>query len=430
MKELIKRIKTNTVKLLFSTSLSSALNLFSFFLLSNMLGVTQFGFLILVFTFIEIIDSLINLKSWKAFIKFGSKNKKNKEDISSLFFNCFSIDFIFILLAFIISYLSFDYYAIFYQIPEQFSVVLKFLSVTLLFKSFDIYIGVLRVYNQYNFQVTTEITQSVIIFLGILFVNYSYKTLESVVWVYLLSSFIGMALKLYFLKKTFKLNQIKITSNLKNFKKNVFSKSYLFDFIIYNNFNDSIRVLSRKIDFIIIGKLLGPSSVAVYKLVVTLCSIVSKLIDPLYQVIYPEIAILVTENKRTELYILVKKITFNVLLILVFYNILFYFLADNLLELMLNLDVNLIHTLSLYQNIPIGLSILAICLPSLMDSLGLVKRAFYNNLVATLIYSAIVYQMIMLYGIKGAIFSYIIYYISWIVLTIRSLYLIKNTLTT
>jgi len=289
---------------------------------------------------------------------------------------------------------------------------------------------VLRVYNQYNFQVTTEITQSVIIFLGILFVNYSYKTLESVVWVYLLSSFIGMALKLYFLKKTFKLNQIKITSNLKNFKKNVFSKSYLFDFIIYNNFNDSIRVLSRKIDFIIIGKLLGPSSVAVYKLVVTLCSIVSKLIDPLYQVIYPEIAILVTENKRTELYILVKKITFNVLLILVFYNILFYFLADNLLELMLNLDVNLIHTLSLYQNIPIGLSILAICLPSLMDSLGLVKRAFYNNLVATLIYSAIVYQMIMLYGIKGAIFSYIIYYISWIVLTIRSLYLIKNTLTT
>ena len=71
MKKVIANVKKNTTKLFFSNTLSSGLNLLSIFLLSNLLGLEQFGYIILVFTFIEILDSIINLKSWKAFIKFG-----------------------------------------------------------------------------------------------------------------------------------------------------------------------------------------------------------------------------------------------------------------------------------------------------------------------------------------------------------------------
>lgn len=421
MKELIVRVKKNTAKLLFSSSLSSGLNLLCVFLLSNLLGLEKFGYVILVFTFIEIIDSIVNLKSWKAFIKFGTECKNDTAKLSSLFVNCFTIDFLFIVIAFLCSFFLFDYYTLFYDIPEEYNHILKPLLFLLLFKAFDLYIGVLRIFDEYNFQIITEITQSVVTFFGLLLIFYHSRSIVDVVWVYLLSSFIGMSLKILFLNRIFKSNQIKLMINFGDLKQEIFRKSSLLYFIVYNNFNDSIRVLTRKVDIIIIGKLLGSDLVGIYKIIVSICSIISKLVDPLYQVIYPEITNLFSRKKFFELFSFVKKITINILLVLGVYNLFFFFFAKHFLQLFINENIELIFSLSLYQNIPISLSVLATCLPSMMDSFGLVKNSFINNLIATLIYLILIYQMIDLYGIIGAIYSYIIYYLIWISLTLLSI---------
>ena len=424
MKELIARVKKNTAKLFFSTSLSSGLNLLSVFLLSNLLGLEQFGYIILIFTFIEIIDSIINLKSWKAFIKFGIEHKNDSSKISTLFLYCFTLDFLFIVIAFFCSFFLFDYYILFYNISEDYNLILKPLLFLLLFKSFDLYIGVTRVFGQYNFQVITEVIQSVVTFFGLLFVFYNSGSIDEVIWVYLLSSFIGMILKIKFLNRIFKLNHIKLIIDFGEFKQEVSGKTSLLYFIVYNNLNDSIRVLSRKVDFIIIGKLLGSDSVGIYKIVVSICSIISKLVDPLYQVIYPEIANLYSRKKFIELYSFSKKITVNILIVLCIYNLFFFFFAEYFLHFFINENVGLVFNLSLYQNIPISLSILATCLPSIMDSFGLVKKSFIINFIASIVYMILIYQMINLYGIIGSIYSYIIYYIIWISLTL--LYVSKS----
>ena len=83
--ELLKRLFKNS-SILFSGNLwVSILGLASFALTAKALGTEQFGLLVLVTTYVLLIDKLVNFQAWRALIKFGSDpSKYTKKQASAI----------------------------------------------------------------------------------------------------------------------------------------------------------------------------------------------------------------------------------------------------------------------------------------------------------------------------------------------------------
>ncbi|WP_192889792.1 polysaccharide biosynthesis protein [Vibrio bathopelagicus] len=72
-------------------------------------------------------------------------------------------------------------------------------------------------------------------------------------------------------------------------------------FIFINHFNVSSVLAIRNVDELIVGKLISPEVTGVYKLIKLISALLSKVIEPMYIVIYPEFNRLLSHGKTSEL---------------------------------------------------------------------------------------------------------------------------------
>ena len=421
MSKIFKNTLKNFTKLSFSSSISSLLNLLCIFLINIILDKSDFGFFILTITYLEILDSFFNIKCWKAFIKFSVDLKHKSKNISYLFYNSIVIDFFFVIVTFSISLICFDFYSKFYTFPENIEDTLRLLLLSLLFKTFDVYLGLIRLYNNFIHQVRIELSQSLLYATGIIFIYFLNGTLSNIVYIYLFCQCFGMFFKLYSIYLNAKKEQfISFKEYLKNKEFKTIEFSFI-KFISYNNFTDSIRVISRRIDFVIIGHLVNPSAVGIYKLVISISDILARLANPLYQVMFPEIAKLVAKKQFDQLSLYIKKITRTLTVFCLVYLTVFFVFGESVLDLFIGNDSNEVFYFASFQSLIIAGSIIIFYMPLLMDSFGKVKEAFLNQFYASAIYLAILYFLIERFEIMGAIISYFIYYLVWTILTFYSL---------
>ena len=73
--ELQSRLVTNAARLFSSTAIASLIGIVSFILTARTLGPTEFGMLVLVFTFASAVIRLCGFQSWQAIIKFASEHR-------------------------------------------------------------------------------------------------------------------------------------------------------------------------------------------------------------------------------------------------------------------------------------------------------------------------------------------------------------------
>lgn len=112
---------------------------------------------------------------------------------------------------------------------------------------------------------------------------------EVFVYATILAQFITMMMKYFYAKSVLNEHNITIVEILKE-KVNMplLKELKIFSFIVYNNFDVAVRMVSRQLDTVI----LGAEIVGIYKI----AKEVANLIDPVYQAIYPEFAKLLAKN--------------------------------------------------------------------------------------------------------------------------------------
>jgi O-antigen/teichoic acid export membrane protein len=218
------------------------------------------------------------------------------------------------------------------------------------------------------------------------------------------------------------INEIsKFEDRRKSKGENITPRETIRSFVFYNNLDSSFRMISRQLDVIIIGKILGNESVGIYKIVIEISNIISRLAEPVYQAIYPEFTKMINKGKNRVVISISKKIVLISVILGSLIYLALYLYGSVIISVIFGKDFIGAYEVILYYFIAILISVVTIPITPIIFSLGLAKSAFYNQFMSTIAYLIIIYPLIINYGMVGASLAYILYYLIWSILSMKLL---------
>ena len=404
---------------------ASILGLLSISLFTHSQGAEIFGYFVLFLTYIEVIDRVFNFQTWQAFIKYAIDFQERKEShhFNMLLKYTFLIDLFSLFVAFLVAFFATKYFIDFFNIPLKYENLVVLMSFSLLFNIVSFTTGVFRIFDEFKIQSKIMVYVALIKLILFIVIYFIKPTFEYFVYATIFSQFVGFILKIVYSKKILNDNNIYFIDIVKSkIDFLLFKKLKIISFIVYNNLDVAVRMVSRQLDTILIGKLVGAEAVGIYKIAKEITAIIARFTDPIYQTIYPELAKLLSRNNFED----AKNVSFKISLYLSVFSILFYFLfiifgkyaislafGDNFIDA---------YNVVLVYYIAIFISIVTLPIVPILQALALNKVAFKNQLLATLIYAICIYPLIYFYGLYGASITYIIFYTVWSLLSFKTIY--------
>ena len=422
----LKKVLKNAGILLSGNIGANIFGLLSVAIFTHSQGAKIFGYYVLFLAFIEIVDKIFNFQTWQAFIKFATdfQVKNEHHNVMMLLKYSFLVDLISLIVATIISLVLSNYAMNFFDIPKEYYSLLLLMSLTILFKTTEISTGVFRLYDRFKIQAKIAVYSSAIKFTMFALIALVAPSFELFVYATVLAQFITMMMKYFYAKSVLNEHNITIVEILKE-KVNMplLKELKIFSFIVYNNFDVAIRMVSRQLDVVILGKLYGSEIVGIYKIAKEVANLIAKLTDPVYQAIYPEFAKMLANGKKLE----AKQMAIKISLYaggagLVFYG-LFALLGEWAIGLAFGSQFLSAYDVTLVYFIAIFIAIINLPLVPVLHSKGLAKQSFWNQFFATISYCLVIYPLTLHFSAIGAALAYISFYIVWMFLALKT---IKN----
>jgi O-antigen/teichoic acid export membrane protein len=419
----IKKVLKNSTILLTGNIVENIFGLLSVAILTHSQGVVIFGYYVLFFTFIEIIDKIFNFQTWQAFIKFATdfQVKDEHHNVMMLLKYSFLVDFASLIVATIVALYLSGFAVEFFNIPSEHHTLLLLMSLTILFKAIEISTGVFRFFDRFKVQAKIAVYSSSIKFAMFGIIALVSPSFEMFVYATVLTQFVTMIMKYFYAKSVLNEHNITIVEILTE-KVNIplLKKLKIFSFIVYNNFDVAVRMISRQLDTVILGKLYGAEIVGIYKIAKEIASLIAKLTDPVYQAIYPELAKMLANGKKLE----AKQMAMKISLYtggagVVFYG-LFALLGEWAISLAFGSEFLDAYDVTLVYFIAILIAIVTLPLYPMQHAFGYAKKAFSNQIHATLVYFPVLFPMIFFFEMIGASIAYVFYYTYLSRLTLNS----------
>ena len=413
----LRRVFQNASILLSGDIGANVFKLLTVAIFSHSQGPEKLGYFVLFTSFIEVVDRVFNFQTWQAFIKFSAsfmlKNERHK--IMMLLKYSFFVDLISLVTATIVALFTSKFLIEFFNIPQGYYSLLLIMSSTILFKLIDISTGIFRLYNKFGIQAKIAVYTAIFrCFLYVLVVLIS-PVFEMFIYATVLSQFASMILKLYYLQSILEAQSIKLSDIfMEKIDFPMLKKLKVFSFIINNNFDVALRLVSIQLDMFILGKLYSSDVVGVYKITKEASKVILRISSPVYQSIYPEFSKLMANQKFN----LAKKMTLKIstyagILGLVFY-LTFYFIGEGLIALAFGDEMIEAYSVSLVYIIAVLINLVSLPFPSLMHAMGLAKQTFYNQFFSSILYCSVLFYLINQFSIYGAAISMIIYHLLWL----------------
>lgn len=419
-----KKVLNNSAIVLSGNMGANIFGLLSLAIFTHSQGAVIFGYYILFLTFIEIIDKIFNFQTWQAFIKFATdfQIKDENHNVMMLLKYSFLVDFISLIVSTLVALALSSYAMYFFEIPQEYEHLLFLMTLTILFKTTEISTGVFRLFDEFKVQAKITVYSSAIKFMLFGVIALVAPSFEIFVYATVFSQFITMIMKFFYAKQILNNNDIKLINIIKEKINMLLMKELkIFSFIVYNNFDVAVRMVSRQLDVVILGKLYGAEIVGIYKIAKELANIIARLTDPIYQAIYPEFAKLLASGKKVEAKQVAKKISIYAGLAGIGFYILFVVIGDFAIELVFGEEFREAYNVVLVYFIAILFSIITLPLYPMQHAFGFAKEAFKNQIHTTLIYAPILVFLVIQFEMIGSAIAYIIYYVYLTILTVKSI---------
>ena len=419
----LKKVLKNAGILLSGNIGANIFGLLSVAIFTHSQGAKIFGYYVLFLAFIEIVDKIFNFQTWQAFIKFATdfQVKNEHHNVMMLLKYSFLVDLISLIVATIVALVLSNYAMNFFDIPKEYYSLLLLMSLTIFFKITEISTGVFRLYDRFKVQAKIAVYSSAIKFVMFALVALVSPSFEMFVYATVLAQFITMMMKYFYAKSVLNEHNITIVEILKEKVNMLLLKELkIFSFIVYNNFDIAVRMVSRQLDTVILGKLYGAEIVGIYKIAKEVANLIAKLTDPVYQAIYPEFAKMLANGKKLE----AKQMAIKISLYaggagLVFYG-LFALLGEWAIGLAFGSEFLGAYDVTLVYFIAIFVAIITLPLYPMQHAFGYAKKAFINQLQTTLVYIPLLFILTFYFEMIGASIAYIFYYTYLSRLTLNS----------
>lgn len=423
---LLGRLARNASVLFSGNVIASLLGLASLTLTARGLGVEQFGMLVLVTTYVLIVDRLNNFQSWQAIIKYGADALEHDRgsDFKSLIKFGFLVDGCTAIIGAVIAASASGIVGGWLGWTQEHILMAAAYSATVIFHVSGTPIAILRLFDKFKKIAIQQVYAAIAKLVG---VTVAYL-MAADLWVYLvvwaLVDILGNVLLIYFAHRELRSQQV---TNVLDASVSSMSTRFngIWGFFWTSNLHASVKLGLREVDIIMIGMIMGPVGAGLYKIVKTIGSTVGKLTDPLYQAIYPDLSNFASKRNfdgfRHLIFAPMKPLSVAIPPVV----LLFYLLGDHVIRVVLGEGYVGAYWPALVYLVGTLLAMITFAFHPALLALGKAHYSLLILITSTTFYLVLMYFLTIRMGLLGAAVSYVVFYVIWV-----SLQLLVITVTT
>lgn len=379
---------------------------------ARMLGVSDYGLLALVIAYISVLNMFFDLKVWETATKYiGTYLEKGESDKTrSMIKLSYILDIGSGVVAFIIAILSAKLISAYIIHSPDAYILIWIFSISLFIDTANSTSdAILRVFDRFKSIAFINSFQKLfrlIVVVALLFGGFGIK---GVLYGFILASFIGFSIRMWIVIKTLNENGLEgwFSADVGLIKDEW--KGILW-FLGNTSFIATLKTGNeRYMGIMILGYFAGKDAVAYYKIASTVASLANKVVDPLYEAIYPELVKFASSNAIKDFKRMIKSTTKSLVLIIIPLTVIIIIFAEPIISIVFGKDyvpaTNALRILAAAVLIVrftfwINPALLSMGRPGLRTILGV---------ISTSIYLALMFLLVPEYSYIGAAFAFLGY---------------------
>ncbi len=363
---------------------------------ARMLGVSDYGLLTLVIAYISVLNMFFDLKVWETATKYiGTYLERGESDKTrSMIKLSYILDIGSGIIAFIIAILSAKLISVYVIKSPDAYVLIWIFSISLFIDTANSTSdAILRVFDRFKTIAFINSFQKffrLIIVVGFLYADFGIK---GVLYGIIIASFIGFSIRMWAVVKT--LNESGFQGWLGADIGLVRDQWKGIAWFLGNtSFIATLKTGNEKyLGVIILGYFAGKDAVAFYKIASSVASIMNKVVDPLYEAIYPELVKFTSSNAIKDFKKMIKSTTKALVLIIIPAAVVMIIFAEPIINIVFGSDylpatnalrIMAAAVLILKLTFWINPALLSMDRPGLRTILGLISTVFYLILMLVL----------------------------------------------
>lgn len=417
----IKKLKENTFVAKFLKNFlisflgeggASFISFISTVILISIIGNSNYGILVVAYSFILIVDNVVNFQAWHAMISFGSDaiEKDDYEALERLIKIGTIIDVVTAIIGLILALSTASFFSGLFGWNAQTTQSIYILSFIILFNFTGTSVGIIRLLDRFLlysvFRIVSEILKLVLIVVFCLVLKMG---LMGAAFAYALGYIFGYVL--FFIMFLNEIRKHKLLSFKRIIKCDIKQDwKKVFRFTFWTSLTASADIPVQQFDTIFLS-MLSYELVAVFKVYKQIGQVLNKFTTPIKQAIMPLFSELISKEKYHECYAYYKKMIAKGNVLMAPFVIILT--GASLLFLHLTLDpiyVNHWPVLFVYLLLR-GFALSFAPIHPLFIALGQVKQNFYISLIANSLYIAVVWLMIQFIGIWAILLGLLVEYL-------------------
>ena len=283
-----KNLFKNSFWAFFGDASASAITFIISIILIKTIGSDSYGILILAQSYMNIMDVIINIQSWRSVIQYGQKalvDENIKELHSYVKLGCI-MDISTAILCFVISVILPHFIGSLLQWSNEMILCSQIFAITIISHFAGTPTAILRLFNKYNLVALSKTLAAIFKITAIVAYYLITKNLNliSSTIIFMMTDFIGNILLVIFAfynySKKYKISDIIKAKMPKD------SKSFI-SYTLWGTLSEIVDLPVQMIDVFIVS-ILGNSTVAIYKIFKQIVGIISKVTSPIQQSILPQ----------------------------------------------------------------------------------------------------------------------------------------------
>jgi len=411
---LLQKLLRNSSQLLGGNILEALLGFLAVVLAARGLGPESYGVLVLIQTYIVIVDSTVNFQSWQAVIKYGADalEEESPKSFKRLIKFGTSLDLGTALLGTVVAIGGIFALETWMHWLQEYASLLVIYSTFVLSNLTGTPIAVLRLFDRFDLLAIQKVAAGFVKFCAVAGAFFVGASLRGYLIAWLVAEVIGHWLLLGMgWRELYRREYSGVGKTSLREVSTTFPG--LWGYVWSTNFNGTVKMSVRRFDTLIIGGILGPKSVGLYEVAKKFAKGLGQVTSPLYQAIYPELAKLWSRGDTKEFTRLMTRSSIMAGAgAIIFWFVVVKFGVEILGILFGSNYVNTYEVLVWYI-LGAVVSVAGFPLMPGMLAMGHPHKSFAIHLGSALLFFGVLPGLLYMYGIVGAGIAYLIYYIVW-----------------
>lgn len=411
------RIFRNASYLLSGDLVASGMRMVSIALTARALGVESFGILVLLQTYVAVIDRVLNFQSWQALIKYGAEHRSQEREhgLEDLFKLGFLVDFITAILGAGIAALAATLVGTWLNWEASIIEYAVFYSAVIAFNIEGTCIAILRLHDKFGLIGAQKVIAAAV---KLIATAIAFATTDSLVVFVTVAAVCQVVGYLVLLALAFRqLALLRLAPLRKGEARRAFRENKgITTYIVSTNLHSTFRIIPDQLDFIIVAAVLGNAATGSYKVAKEMARILTRVVQPLYQSIYPELAALAANRKYRQILQIVWRSGFVVGLAAIFFWVCLILFGESLLALIFGDQYTDAYMVMIWYALGAVISAAAFPITPAILAVGYPKLPLVLIVFSTIIYVVCLPIMMNEFGLPGAGMANVVFYGSWVLL--------------